>query len=253
MRRRAPLKAVCLLAFSVTTGFTQTQNTGRIAGDVRDQTRAVIAAAEVTLVNTATSQERRVTTDSLGYYSAPLLAPGNYRVSIVASGFKRTVFNDVQVSLTETVEINPYLTVAANPESVDVQAEPPLIQKDGPQMGRVVDSRFAEELPSASRNVFQVIMGISPGTSVRLPNLAMVGHNSQHLTVNGMRITQHNIQLNGVDANDGVGNVLAAIPVPAPEALDGFKVLTSLYDATYGRSSGGNIQVTTKSGGNEFH
>src|SRR5215471_10741959 len=205
---RALLTIVCVLAFSVPTIFAQSQTTGQIAGVVRDQTRAVIAAAEVTLVNTDTSEERRVTTDSLGYYSAPLLAPGNYRVSIVASGFRRTVFNDVQVSLTETVEINPYLTVAANPESVDVQAEPPLIQKDGPQMGRVVDSRFAEELPSASRNVFQVIMGISPGTSVRLPNLAMVGHNSQHLSVNGSRVTQHNVQMNGVDANYWMYNIL---------------------------------------------
>jgi hypothetical protein len=137
-------------------------------------------------------------------------------------------------------------------------ADPPvvridsLLQSDGPQLGRVVDSRAVSELPLASRN-FTQILGLSPGTTVALTDNAAVVRNGQNVSVNGARVTQNNYQINGVDANRlGVNNA-NTLAVPAPETIGEFKVQTSLYDATYGRAGGGNVQLVTRSGGNDLH
>ncbi|HZE72129.1 MAG TPA: TonB-dependent receptor [Pyrinomonadaceae bacterium] len=246
------LPAFLLLLLSSINAVAQNQTTGRIAGTVQDQNGAVIAGAEATVSSKAMGDERRVTTDSAGNYAVPLLSPGMYRVRVTAEGFNSAVFDNVQVVITETTSVNSALTVAgviANPVLVRIA---PLIQRDGPQLGRVVDSRAVTELPLATRN-FTQILGLSPGTSMDLPDNTAVGRNSQNISVNGARTTQNNYQINGVDANFIRNNNLINLAVPAPESIQEFKVQTSLYDATFGRSGGGNIQAVTRSGANDFH
>src|SRR5262249_37521542 len=128
----------------------------------------------------------------------------------------------------------------------------PLVQAEGPQLGRVVDSRAVSELPLAARN-FTQILALSPGTAVALPDNTAFGRNSQNVSVNGARRTQNNYQVNGVDANRLQSHTANELATPAPEAIQEFKVQTSLYDATYGSAGGGNIQTVTKSGSNDFH
>jgi hypothetical protein len=206
----------------------------------------------MTVVSKATGDERKVTTDSEGSYTVSLVPPGIYQVSIEASGFKRALVDDVQVNITQTTTVDAELEVGDLKESVTISTAPSLSQRDGPQLGRVVDSRSVSELPLATRN-FTQILGLSPGTSVDLPDNTAVGHNSQSISVNGARTTQNNYQINGVDANNIRNNNAVRVAVPAPETIQEFKVQTSLYDATFGRSSGGNIQAVTKSGANDFH
>ena len=230
----------------------QTQTTGRIAGTVRDQQGAAVVGAEVIVIGKATREQRRIVTDREGNYAFSFLVPGRYEFKVVASGFNLSLLDNVQVVITETTLVNVDLTVAgviADPVVVTIA---PLIQRDGAGLGRVVDSRAVSELPLATRN-FTQILGLSPGTSMDLPDNTEVGRNSQNISVNGARTTQNNYQLNGVDANNIRGNNLQGVAVPAPETIQEFKVQTSLYDATFGRSGGGNIQAITKSGANEFH
>jgi hypothetical protein len=230
----------------------QGQTTGRLVGTVSDQNGAVIVGAEVTVSNNATGQERKVITDDGGNFSVPLLAPGSYRVRVAASGFKSALFDQVQVVITETAKLNAQLIVTGiivDPVTVRIA---PLIQQGGPQLGRVVDSRAVSELPLATRNFIQ-ILALSPGTAVALPDNAALGRNSQNVAVNGARVTQNNFQLNGVDANQIHANNSTAVAVPAPETIEEFKVQTSLYDASFGRGGGGNIQAVTKGGSNHFH
>ena len=243
-----PFAFLALLSISV---FAQSQTTGRIAGTVRDPNGAVIVRAEVTVSSSATAEERKVTTDDQGNYSVPLLPPGTYRVNVAANGFNSAVFDSVQVVITETTTVNAELPVAGAVVEMIVRSAP-LIQKDGPQLGRVVDSRAVSELPLATRN-FTQILALSPGTSVALPDNTALGRNSQNVSVNGARVTQNNFQINGVDANKLDTNASVNVAVPAPETIQEFKVQTSLYDATFGRGAGGNIQAVTKSGGNDFH
>ena len=244
------LPFVFLLLLSLS-AFAQTPTTGRIAGTVKDQAGAVIVGAEVSVINKATGDGRKVNTDKEGNYAAPLLPPGTYRVRVAASGFDTKIFDNVQVAITETTLANAELTVAGvivDPVEVRIT---PFIQRDGPQLGRVVDSRAVAELPLATRN-FTQILGLSPGTAVDLPDNTALGRNAQNISVNGARTTQNNYQLNGVDGNNIRNNNFQGLSLPAPETIQEFKVQTSLYDASFGRSGGGNVQAVTKSGGNDF-
>src|SRR5207249_5893877 len=230
----------------------QSQTTGRIVGTVKDERGAVIVGSEVTVTSLATAEERKVTTDTEGNYAVPLLPPGAYRVRVTASGFSSALFDSVQVVITETTALNTALTVAGMiVDPVTVRAAP-LIQTDGPQLGRVVDSRAVSELPLATRN-FTQILALSPGTSVALPDNSALGRNSQNVSVNGARVTQNDFEINGIDANRIDTNSASSLAVPAPETIQEFKVQTSLYDATFGRGGGGNVQAVTRSGTNDFH
>jgi len=241
-----PCAFILLSSVSV---LAQSPTTGRIAGTVRDPNSAVIVGAEVTVSSKATAEERKAITDNEGNYSASLLSPGVYRVKVTATGFA-SASKDAQVFITETTEVDVQLDVAGvDPVSVTVNSQ---IQAEGPQLGRVVDSRAVSELPLATRN-FTQILALSPGTSVALPDNTALGRNSQNVSVNGARVTQNNFQLNGVDANKLETNATAFVAVPAPETIQEFKVQTSLYDATFGRGAGGNVQAVTKSGSNDFH
>ena len=245
-----PLFSFVLLSWI--SALAQSPTTGRIAGTVKDQNGAIIVGAEVTVTSLATTEERKVTTDTEGSYSVPLLSPGTYRVRIAANGFNSDLFDAVRVVITETTTVNAQLTVAGVIADPVIVRAAPLVRADGPQLGRVVDSRAATELPLATRNFLQ-ILALSPGTFVALPDNAALGRNSQSVSVNGARTTQNNFEINGIDANGLNQNNAVSVAVPAPETIQEFKVQTSLYDATFGRGAGGSVQAVTRSGTNEFH
>src|SRR6266404_245408 len=245
--------AFFLLPSIVAPTFAQSQTTGRIAGIVKDQAGAVIPGAEVVVVSRATAEERRTKTNDDGNYTVSLLPPGVYPVSITASGFKRVIFDNVVVAITESTLIDADLIIGSVIEaSLTIRDAATAAQADGPRLGRIVDSRAVSELPLATLN-FTQILGLSPGADIGLPNNTGVGRNSQNISVNGARRTQNNLQINGVDANTIGTNSALFIAIPAPETIEEFKVQTSLFDATFGRSGGGNVQAVTKGGSNLFH
>ena len=241
-----------LLVFCTGSAFGQSQITGRIVGTIKDEKGAVIVGAEITAASETTGQERKVTTGKDGNYSVALLRPGAYRVNVSASGFKSAVFNAVNVTITETTSVNVELSVAEISIDPVVVLFAPFVKSEGPQLGRVINSRAVSELPLATRN-FTQILALSPGTSVALPDNTALGRNSQNVSVNGVRVTQNNFELNGIDANNIGTNAAALLAVPAPETIQEFTVQTSLYDATFGRGGGGSVQAVTRTGGNEFH
>ena len=250
-RRIAALPLCAFLLLLSLNAPAQTPTTGRIAGTVKDQSGAVIVGAKLTIISKTTQDQRKVTTDREGNYSVPSLAPGMYDVGVTADGFPKTQVDNVAVNITDTTSVNVRLEVGTIQESVKINLAP-LIRSDGPQLGRVVDSRMVSELPLATRN-FTQMLALSPGTAVSLADNTAVGRNSQHISVNGARVTQNSLLINGVDANNIGTNNAYWLAVPAPETIQEFKVQTSLYDATFGRSGGGNVHVVTKSGTNDFH
>jgi len=252
---RNTLSLTLVLLFLVISAFAvsaRAQTTGRITGVVKDASGGVIARAEVQAVNEATGEKWQSVTDDTGNYSFFLLPPALYQIEVAANGFKTAVSKDVPVRITETTAINVSLAVGTRVEKIIVNGSPPLLQTDGPQLGRVVGSRAVAEFPLASRN-FTQILTLSPGTASHLPDGTAVGRNTQAISVNGARVTQNYFQINGIDATTMGTNGPILVAVPAPETIEEFKVQTSLYDATYGRSGGANIQLVTKSGGNEIH
>ena len=221
----------CLLVLCPVSAFSQSQTTGRIAGTVKDPHGARIVGAEITVISLATTEERKVKTDDRGNYAVPLLPPGMYRISVTANGFKKTDVESIRVVITETFPLDLNLEVGTISEQVVVSTLGLLIRTEGPQMGRVVDSRAVAELPLATRNFLQ-ILSLSPGTVASLPDNTALGRNSQAISVNGARGTQNNFEINGIDANRLSTHDGGPLAVPAPETIQEFKVQTSLYDAT---------------------
>src|SRR5260370_35540422 len=159
-----------------------------------------------------------------------MLPPGNYHVSVSAKGLATQTFENVTVAITATtlLDADPSLGAAATGITVN---DAPLLQPTGPQLGRVVDSRAVSELPLATRN-FTQILGLSPGTATYLPDNTGLGRNTQTISVNGARVTQNSVQLNGVDVTTMGTAVVILVVVPAPEIVQECKVQPSLYDAT---------------------
>ena len=247
-----PLTFFLSLALSVC-AVAQSQTSGRISGTVRDQAGAVIVDAEISVTSSTTREQKTTKTNRAGEFSFTLLTPGSYEVSIGATGFKQVVFDKVVVGITQTTRIDAELSVGPGPEaSLTIHPKPAITQADGPTLGRIVDSRAVSELPLATRNYTQ-LLALSPGADVGLADNSGVGRNSQNISVNGARRTQNNFHLNGVDSNTIGSNNALFVAVPAPETIQEFKVQTSLYDATFGRSGGGNVQAVTRSGGNDYH
>jgi hypothetical protein len=173
-------------------------------------------------------------------------------VDISSQSFRKTTLKNVIVRITETTHVSVKLDVAGTTENMTVTAEAPLLQTTSPANGRVVDSETVSELPLATRN-FTQILGLSTGATTYLADNTSVGRNSQNISVNGGRVTWNNFQINGVDSNSMGTNSAPSLSIPSPETIEEFKVQTSMYDASFGRSAGGNIQAVTKSGTNNYH
>lgn len=246
-------KAIGLVLGLALTSFAQTQTTGRIAGTVRDQLGAVIVGASVKTTNQSTAETRMTLTDDSGNFAIAFLSPGVYRLHVESAGFNNFQSESVAVSITETTTVDVQLDVGqvvADP--ITVASDSAIIKTDSPTLGQVFTERSLAELPLASRN-FTQLLALTPGASAYLTDNTIVGRNSQNVSVNGSRVSQNNIQLNGIDAAGASAYVLPlSLPVPALESIAELKVQTSLYDATFGRAGGGSIQAITKSGSNKF-
>src|SRR5262249_13115119 len=135
---------------------TVAQTTGGIAGAVRDPSGAVVVGARVMVRSDATGYQRIVTTDSSGYFTVPLLPPDDYEVKVEAIGFHALTLPRVHVTVTETTLLNPFLAIGPVSENLTVTPGPQ-IQRDGPQLGQVVEGRVATTLPLATRNFTQIL------------------------------------------------------------------------------------------------
>jgi hypothetical protein len=127
-------------------------------------------------------------------------------------------------------------------------------------LGRITNERDITALPLANRN-FTQILALSPGVTVEVPNAGNLGANTQNVSVNGAKTTANNFQFNGIDANNIAENSFSAqafapetgIAIPNPDTILEFKVQTGMYDASYGRSTGGNVDMVSRSGTDGFH
>lgn len=236
----------------------QSAATGQIAGNVTDPSKAVLPQATVTATNEATSSTRSVKTNGDGDYAIPLLPPGNYSVTVEASGFRKQTFPHVLVEVASTATVNVRLQVGGASETVSIEAGVELLQTESATNGGLVDDKTVPALPLSSRNYTQ-ILDLSPGVSGSVPNAGSLGKNSVDVFVNGGRIMDNSYQMDGQDVGNmetqGTGAILSigGISIPNPDAIQEFKVQTSLYDASYGRGAGGNVNVVTKSGADKIH
>jgi hypothetical protein len=237
----------------------QTAGTGALTGSVTDNNRAFVPDAKVTVTNQATGAVRTVESQSNGSFAVPLLPPGTYRVEISKSGFKVAVTPGLEINVTETARLDVQLEVGTVQEQVIVSSEAQLLQTESSALGRVTDRALVSNLPLVTRNYTQIVT-LSPGIASPVTNATELGRGSGGASQGNFRAygasgADNNFQMNGVQINDlqASGGFSGGVAIPNPDAIQEFKVQTGLYDATYGRNSGANVNVVTRSGGNEFH
>jgi hypothetical protein len=236
----------------------QAPGTGAIQGSVVDPSGHPVANVLVTVENEATDVSRSVITNGSGLFTAAMLPPGEYRSFVKVVGFAECRLRSIPVVVSETSTIQLHLKLASVDASVEVTADAELASTQSSSLGRAVDEKAIEELPLSNRN-FTQILSLSPGVVVGLPDATVLGRGTQDVEANGSKTTANNIQFNGVDANNLSQNSAASdgeevgVAVPAPDTIQEFKVQTGNYDATYGRGTGANVDVISKTGTNHVH
>lgn len=241
------LLAVMLTVFLLPTLAHAQLTRGAISGTIRDTTGAVIADANITATNVNTNQARTATTNGEGFYRFAAIEPGTYKITIQKAGFAGAEARDIIVRTSQEVSFDAELSVAATKESVLVdisaQAEAIALNKTNPTIGLTASSRQVVELP------------LSPGRNVN--NLTLLSPNafsapgSTGMSVNGQRARNNNFTIDGSDNND-ISVTLSTSPI-VPEAVAEFQVQTNPYNVEFGRNSGAQINVITKSGTNKIH
>jgi hypothetical protein len=248
------LLLLSLLAAGI--AFSQGTQSGAISGSVRDTTGAVISGATVTVVNDATKNvERTATTTSDGLFSASLLPPGSYTVTITKTGFK-TFTEKLDVLLNETSRLDANLAVGTASEVVEVTASATTVNTESAVMGNAVDAATMRALPLPVPN-FMFLLSLSAGTAGEFPDVRDArlggGRSVVDVNVNGQRTSNNSVTLEGINVNDFNLAHFDTVPLPNTHAIEEFDIATSLYDATSETKGGGAVGLVFKSGTKDWH
>ena len=250
MLRRMRSITGLLAAFILTaaTGFAQGA-TGSITGTVRDQNGAVVTGAAVEVTNDSTGEKRTATTNDQGGYTVTNLPVGTYTVTVNASGFAPQTAKGVTVSVSFTTDTDLSLSPAGATESITVVGSTDTqtaVNTTDQQLSTLISNQKILDLPLLSRDPNSLIL-LAPGITTSDSRLG-------GFVVNGQRERNNNFQVDGVDNNDTeVPGGRGGVATPTIDATQEFRVLTSSYNAEFGRNTGAVINVVTKAGTNEFH
>lgn len=247
------LSSITISAFSFTSVVAQNTFTGGITGVVSDPGGAVVANVGIEITNERTRKvERSIKNEADGSYMATLLPPGTYTLRVTAANLKQSLIAGVAVRINETSRQDVKLEVGNITETVEVVAARSLINPVSPVMGQSIDAPILERLPLASPNVL-FLLSLSSGTSGDLTDVRINGRGSASITVNGGRTSNNSISLEGINVSDFNLAQFDNVPLPNPDALQEFKVATSLYDASLGSKGGGALGFVLKSGSQQIH
>jgi len=248
---RVTLVALSLLLTFAAPAFPQSQaTTGAIEGTVVDESDAVLPGATVSLRNTAINFEKLETTDSSGRFRAILLPLGPYRITVALPGFSTLVRDGVTLSLGQTLNLRLPLQISAVQQEVRVTGVAPVIETSRTAGTTLIDAAAVQNLPNADHN-FLDFTKLTPGVSI------VQGPDGDELTINGQKGIHNNVSVDGQDFNNPFfGEQRGGQRPPFTFNLDAVQEVVVVADgaaAEFGRSSGGFVNVVTKSGTNDFH
>lgn len=230
---------------------------GTIVGSVLDPSGAAIPGASVVVTNMAMGTRVALTTNEAGLYQASFLIPGLYRIEVESPGFRRLVREGIEVRVNDRVEVNLTLEIGAATESITVSGETPLLATSTASMGQVVDSRRVAELPIAHGQPFALV-GLAPGVSFNAGaatlNRPFEPTHIAGYAMNGVRTNRSDITIDGVPST-ATANEMEVIStyVPPADIVQEFRVQTATFDAQFGNTQGGVINMSIKSGSNALH
>lgn len=250
-----------LLSLGMSIPLLAQTDTARLTGTVTDPNGAVVAGATVTVTNLGTQRAVTVQSDQVGNYVVAALPPGQYQVELKQTGF-RTVTQQITLQTQQVAALNFQLQVGQVAENVTVTTDVPLVESASSNISSVVVGRQITELPLNGRN-FTQLATLVPGVTRGLPGGQGTGAGNQaetfrynntggaSLSVNGLRPQNNNFLLDGIDNNESLVNTIIFFP-PA-EAIDEFRVDTSVAPAEFGRAGGGVVNTRFRSGTNDIH
>ncbi len=242
-----------LLGLALAIAFAQTA--GQITGVVTDPSGALVPNATITVTNTATNAARTTQTNAAGLYAFPDLVPGIYDVKAVMAGFDTTTKAGVEVQVQAAVRVDFALVVGQATQTVEVAAAAAQLATENATVGAVIGEQAVMDLPLNGRNFWGLAAlsantsyGFSPAqqASSRLGGL----RSTLTIAMTGARATWSNYTLDGITNTDLDFNTY--ILQPSVDAIQEFKVQTGVYPAEFGREAG-QVNVSTKPGGNEYH
>jgi Carboxypeptidase regulatory-like domain len=254
MQRVIRLSGVCLLALAcvlVAAAPAAAQfDRGQISGTVKDAQGGVVPGASVVVTNTQTQITRNTVTDSSGFFTVPNLAPGRYDVGAELQGFKKALRTGVQLDAASALTLDFSLDTGALTESVTVTADTAALQTDT-GLRKTIESKDIEQLSFSGRNPIGVV-GLKPGViGGNFNNYGFSDLGNGGFTINGSRGDENNITVDGATAIRTRSSG-AIVGVQNVDTLQEVQVLTGNYLPEYGRASGGQIRMVTKSGTNRF-
>src|SRR5947199_8855685 len=221
--------------------------TGSIAGSVKDQTGALVSGAKLTLTSISTNAKIGAISDSNGSFQFLQLAPAVYSLQVEANGFKKVVVDNVVVEVDQITHVDATLQIGSVAETIEVASEAiPLLETDRSTLSNVVESQVISNMPLNARQYLDLAL-LTPGV---LPSSA--GTQGGGFNVSGARSQANIFLLDGVSnidtqINSALGNFRIT------DAVQEFAVQTSVATAEFGRGTGGQVSIVTKSGTNTFH
>src|SRR5437773_2754349 len=224
------------------------QGTSEIGGKVTDEQGAVLPGVSVVVTNEESGQFREVTTGADGSYFASQLTPGRYRIAAKLPSFRTFERGALVLVVGQRLTINVTLALGALEETVKVTAESPLVDTTSVKVGGNIGTVELSELPAMNRNFFSTV-ALLPGVQFSPSN--QMGNDT--IVASGQTTQNNNVAVDGgYNADDALGTSAGAQVRTPLEAIQEFQVLTSTYDAEFGRASGAIVNAVTKSGTNQF-
>src|SRR5574340_1233 len=235
-------------------GLAAQESRATITGRVTDSTDAAVAKASLQIRNTETNEATAAVTSASGDYTVPLLRPGTYAISVQVPGFKAFTRSGLVLNVGQTATVNIVLEVGNLTDQITVSAEAPLVDTATGNRGAVIDNQQVTEFPLNGRNPFMLstlAAGVNFNGALIYPRPFDNGAIAQW-SLNGSLAANNDFMLDGAPNNAQAGTNNIAL-VPPVDSVQEFKVQTNSYDAQYGHTGGGVVNVSLKSGTNNLH
>src|SRR5215468_7955920 len=239
------LLLICLV--SASSVGAQTFSGAQVTGVIRDSNGGVTPGATITATNTETSLMRQTLSNENGVYTLPALPIGVYDITAELAGFQTEVQKGIKLQVGDNLRVNFTLEVGRVTDTVTVTGEVPSIQSESAALGTVVNNKIVTEMPLNGR-VFYDLVQLVAGAVSPAPNSTLA--NRGGVNIAGARETSNAYTIDGIDnVSNGTNGPQVKLSI---EMLQEFRVLTNSYSPEYGRGSGGNVVMTTRSGSNEY-
>lgn len=227
---------------------------GSVVGLVTDPGGSSVPDAGVTLTNIGTSERRSMQTDETGNYQFVNLVPGQYRLEVEKTGFRRFSREPLTVEVQSAVRIDVPMQVGDISQTVEVTGQTPLLQTENASLGQVVEARKVLEMPLNGRNIFGLVAlvpGVVPGGQSGTTPTGANPFAWGNFQIGGGQSNQSATYVDGAPVNAVYSNLTSL--VPTQDAIQEFRVQTNNLGPEFGHLAGGAISMYTKSGSNSFH